>query len=81
MKQEVKNFEDKVIKEINLDKSIFGLDVKNEIIHRMIRYQLAKKDQVIIKLKEFQRFLEPLENLLNKRVQEALDKEVEDHLK
>ncbi len=43
MKQEVKNFEDKVIKEINLDKSIFGLDVKNEIIHRMIRYQLAKK--------------------------------------
>ena len=43
MKQEIKNLENKVIKEIDLDKTIFGVEVKNEIIHRMVRYQLAKK--------------------------------------
>jgi len=43
MKQEIKSLENKVVKEIDLDKKIFGVDVKNEIIHRMIRYQLAKK--------------------------------------
>ena len=43
MKQEIKNLDDKVIKEVELDKSIFGINVKDEIIHRMIRYQLAKK--------------------------------------
>ena len=30
-------------KEVDLDKKIFGVEIKNEIIHRMIRYQLAKK--------------------------------------
>ena len=43
MKQEVKSFDDKVLKEISLDKSIFGLEPKETIIHRMIRYQLSKK--------------------------------------
>jgi len=43
MKQEIKNLENKVIKKIDLDKTIFGVEVKNEIIHRMVRYQLAKK--------------------------------------
>ena len=43
MKQEIKSLENKVIKEIDLDKTIFGVEVKSEIIHRMIRYQLAKK--------------------------------------
>ena len=43
MKQEIKSLENKVIKEIDLDKTIFGVEVKSEIIHRMVRYQLAKK--------------------------------------
>ena len=43
MKQEIKSLENKVIKEIDLDKTIFGIEVKSEIIHRMVRYQLAKK--------------------------------------
>ena len=43
MKQEIKNLENKVIKEIDLDKTIFGVEVKKDIIHRMVRYQLAKK--------------------------------------
>ena len=43
MKQNVVNFEDKRLRDIDLDKSIFGLESKDEIIHRMIRYQLAKK--------------------------------------
>ena len=29
--------------EITLDKTVFGVEVKEEIIHRMIRYQLSKK--------------------------------------
>ena len=33
MKQEIKNLDDKVIKEVELDKSIFGINVKDEIIH------------------------------------------------
>ena len=43
MKQEIKSLENKVVKEIDLDKNIFGVEVKNEIIQRMVRYQLAKK--------------------------------------
>ena len=43
MKQEIKSLDNKVVKEIDLDKKIFGVEIKNEIIHRMIRYQLAKK--------------------------------------
>ena len=43
MKQEIKNWDNKVLKQIDLNKSIFGVDVKNEVIQRMIRYQLAKK--------------------------------------
>ena len=43
IKQEIKSLENKVVKEIDLDKKIFGVEIKNEIIHRMIRYQLAKK--------------------------------------
>ena len=43
MKQEIKSLDNKVVKEIDLVKKIFGVEIKNEIIHRMIRYQLAKK--------------------------------------
>ena len=43
MKQEIKSLENKVVKEVDLDKKIFGVEIKSEIIHRMIRYQLAKK--------------------------------------
>tara|TARA_B100000963_G_scaffold359766_1_gene388113 strand:- start:2220 stop:2846 length:627 start_codon:yes stop_codon:yes gene_type:complete len=43
MKQEIKSLENKVVKEIDLDKKIFGVEIKSEIIQRMIRYQLAKK--------------------------------------
>ena len=43
MKQEVKNLEDKVLKEVSLEKSIFGLEPKDTIIHRMINYQLSKR--------------------------------------
>ena len=43
IKQEIKSLDNKVVKEIDLDKKIFGVEIKNEIIHRMIRYQLAKK--------------------------------------
>ena len=43
MKHEVKSLEDKVLREVVLDKAIFGLEPKDSIIHRMIRYQLSKK--------------------------------------
>ena len=51
MKQEIKSLENKVVKEIDLDKRIFGVEFKNEIIHIMIRYQLTKKRSVNHKTK------------------------------
>ena len=43
MKIEVNSLDNKKIKDIDLDKQIFGLELKEEIIYRMVRYQLAKK--------------------------------------
>lgn len=43
MKEKINNLDNKILKEISLDKSIFGVEIKDEIIHRMVRYQLAKK--------------------------------------
>ncbi len=43
MKINVCSLENKKIKEISLDKNIFQVKVSSEIIQRMIRYQLAKK--------------------------------------
>ena len=43
MKEKINNLDNKEIKEINLDKSVFGIDVDEKVIHRMIRYQLAKR--------------------------------------
>ena len=43
MKIEVNSLDNKKIKDIDLDKKIFGLELKEEIIYRMVRYQLAKR--------------------------------------
>lgn len=43
MKIEVNSLGNKKIKDIDLDKQIFGLELKEEIIYRMVRYQLAKR--------------------------------------
>ena len=43
MKIKVSSLENKTIKDIDLNKKIFGYEIKPEIIHRMIKYQLAKK--------------------------------------
>ena len=43
MKINVFSLDNKTLKEVNLDKNIFQVEVKNEIIYRMVRYQLAKK--------------------------------------
>ena len=43
MKIEVNSLDNKKIKDIDLDKHIFGLELKEEIIYRMVRYQLAKR--------------------------------------
>lgn len=43
MKAEVKTLENKAAGDITLDKAIFGADVRNDIIHRMVNYQLAKR--------------------------------------
>ncbi|MCB9988349.1 MAG: 50S ribosomal protein L4 [Rhodospirillales bacterium] len=42
MKIAVKNLENKAAGEITLDDAVFGVDVKNDIIHRMVNYQRAK---------------------------------------
>ena len=43
MKIEVNSLDNKKIKDIDLDKHIFGLELKEEVIYRMVRYQLAKR--------------------------------------
>ena len=43
MKEKINSLDNKELKEINLEKSVFGIDVDEKIIHRMIRYQLAKR--------------------------------------
>ena len=43
MKIQVNSLDNKKIKDIDLDKQIFGLELKEEIIYRMVRYQLAKR--------------------------------------
>ncbi len=43
MKEKISSLDNKTLKEINLEKSVFGIDVNEEIIYRMVRYQLAKR--------------------------------------
>jgi large subunit ribosomal protein L4 len=40
---EVNSLDNKKIKDIDLDKQIFGVELKEEIIYRMVRYQMAKR--------------------------------------
>ncbi len=43
MKIAVKTIENKDAGEITLDSSIFGVEVRKDILHRMVNYQLAKR--------------------------------------
>lgn len=43
MKAKVITLENKAAGEIELDKEIFGLEVRNDLLHRMVEYQRAKK--------------------------------------
>jgi len=43
MKLAVKTIDNKVAGEITLDKDIFGAEVRKDILHRMVNYQLAKR--------------------------------------
>ena len=43
MKVAVKTLENKAAGDITLDKNIFGVEVRKDILHRMVNYQLAKR--------------------------------------
>ena len=43
MKHQVSSLDNKSVKDIDLEKAIFGVPYKEDIIYRMIRYQSAKK--------------------------------------
>ena len=43
MKMSVKTLEGKDSGEITLDKKIFGIDVRTDVLHQMVNYQLAKR--------------------------------------
>ena len=43
MKMSVKTLENKTAGEITLDKSVFGVEIRQDILHRMVNYQLAKR--------------------------------------
>ncbi len=43
MKVAVKTLDNKAAGEITLDAAVFGVDVRQDVIHRMVNYQLAKR--------------------------------------
>lgn len=43
MKLDVKTLENKKTGDITLDKDVFGVDLRKDILHRMVNYQLAKR--------------------------------------
>lgn len=43
MKLAVKTLENKSSGEITLDKAVFGVEIRQDILHRMVNYQLAKR--------------------------------------
>lgn len=43
MKVAVKTLENKSAGDLSLEKSVFGVDVKEDILHRMVQYQLHKR--------------------------------------
>ena len=43
MKEKINTLDNKTLKDIDLDKSIFSIEIKDEIIYRMVRYQLSKR--------------------------------------
>lgn len=43
MKLAVKNLDNKNVGEITLDESVFGVEVRKDILHRMVNYQLSKR--------------------------------------
>ena len=43
MKMSVKSIDGKASGEITLDKDIFGVEVRKDLLHRMVNYQLAKR--------------------------------------
>ncbi|MBX2833386.1 MAG: 50S ribosomal protein L4 [Micavibrio sp.] len=43
MKIAVKTLDNKSAGEVTLDKEIFGLEIRNDLLHRMVNYQLAKR--------------------------------------
>ncbi len=43
MKLDIKTLDDKSVGSVDLDEKIFGLDPRSDILHRCVRYQLAKR--------------------------------------
>lgn len=52
MKVAVKTLENKDAGQIDLDDAIFGVEVRQEILHRMVKYQLNKRQQGTHKTKQ-----------------------------
>jgi len=52
MKVAVKTLENKEAGEMTLDDGVFGIEVKEDVLHRMVNYQLAKRQAGTHKAKE-----------------------------
>lgn len=52
MKVSIKTLDNKSAGEITLDKEIFGVEVRSDILHRVVNYQLAKRRSGNHKVKE-----------------------------
>ena len=76
MKKEIVNFENKKIKELDINENIFCLKVFPDLIHQYIRYQNAKSRQGSHKTKTRSEVSGRAKNLSLKKVRVMLDKVV-----
>ena len=81
MKEKINTLDNKTLKEIDLDKSIFSIEIKDEIIYRMVRYQLSKRRSGNHKTKGISEISGTTKNLLSKKELVAQDRGAKGHLK
>ena len=81
MKEKINTLDNKTLKEIDLDKSIFSIEIKDEIIYRMVRYQLSKRRSGNHKTKGISEISGTTKKPLSKKELVAQDKGAKGHLK
>ena len=81
MKEKINTLDNKTLKEIDLDRSIFSVEIKDEIIYRMVRYQLSKRRSGNHKTKGISEISGTTKKPFKQKVLVVQGKEVKGHLR